>query len=260
MALNKTQEQFVAEVRQSGDAVSLVLARFHKIPSLFYRDRQSREWLVAIDATNKVASNEWYRILVEGLLANSGWLKRGVIEMDALIELEEHTRAHGVGEFVIELLIAMVEDCKDLTYRSEQITRDLIKAHFNGIQPITAHALFILKRFFEPRRPAGAEDLELLLWLTEETKGLDNEPGANRYLAKAIAEALKGEDGVVRSVHWRLFSWLESRDEYSEAELLLADEMAKMELAVPENLAQSEATARTRLTAGSPTRAYSGAG
>lgn len=255
MALNEMQKAFVAEIRRREDAASLAESRFEGIGAEFYADRQAREWLVAIDATNKVGSDRWYSIMVEGLLRHSGWMQKRMIKPEGLFELEDHTRDHGVGEYVIELTIAMAEDCRDLTHASEQITRGLLKAHFNGIQPITEHALFVLKRFIDPRRPASEEDLELLLWLVENSKGLDNDTQADEYLARVIGEALEKGGRIDRTVQRKLYGWLESREELGEAERIITQRMSALALPVPAALVQGREETSRELGAGSATRA-----
>lgn len=233
MALTQAQAQYVAEIRFSEDPINVINTTFENVGSDDYADRQFREWLFAIDATNRVASERWYEIMIEGLMRHSPWLQRGVLQLEALSEIEEHTRDHGAGEYAIETMITLIDECKDLSNRAESVTRALFAEHFNGIQPLTEHALFVLKRYLDPRRPLNEADIELLLHITEETKGLDNARGAQAYLSSLIKQAITNGTGVQRRQYSMVFNWIASRSEFCEAEVSVAELLATMELPIP---------------------------
>lgn len=228
MPLTHDQERFVAAVRFSNDALGIVMRAFEGVDQSHYADRSFREWLVAIDATNRVASHRWYQIMVEGLLEHSPWLASGVLGVEGLLEIEEHTKAHGTGEYAIELMVALTEDCQDLSQRAESVARWLLMDHFNGIQPLTAHAEFVLKRFLEPRRPICDEDIELVLHIAEATKGLPNTPGAQSYIALLLRQRIQGAEEGAGRARRMVFDWIESRAELCEAELVTAKLLAEM--------------------------------
>jgi len=99
--------------------------------------------------------------------------------------------------------------------------------------------LFLLKRYFEARAPLLLEDVELLLYINEETKGLDNSPRWDRLVATLLRDAVLAELEDSPGPVWaRVTHALERSDEVTAAEKLTIRMMVDEELDVPEALRQ----------------------
>lgn len=234
MALNEWQTEFLGKVREHETPGELIKSAFGKVEPRAYLMPDFREFLFAIDATNQVANECWYEAMVAGMVRHADWLERDSLKIVALAEIGGYAQTYGVGEYAMELMVTLLEEARDVPSNAESFMRKLFTLHFNGIQPLTGHALFVLKRYLEPRRPITERDAELVMHVCEETKGLMCVKGADRYLAGLLKESVIHKDMVVDwGMHRRICNWLASRDEHREAELVLLQMLNSEEIPLP---------------------------
>lgn len=222
MALNEWQTEFLAEVRSQPDPGHFISREFGEVKPQAYLMRDFRELLFAIDATNQVANERWYEVMVAGMVRHADWIDRENLNIEAIAEIGDYAETYGVGEYALELVVTLLEEARGLPNNAESFMRRIFISHFNGIQPLTGHALFVLKRYIEPRRPLTERDAAMVMHVCEETKGLECAKGAERYLAVLLKESVLHKDVVVDwGMHRKVCAWLAARDEYREAEITL---------------------------------------
>jgi len=239
MSLNEIQKQYVENVHRGVVLPDCVIEDLSSVEGRAYKSDSFRELLFALDATNLLHGLEWAKLFGEGLLTNSGWLDEGIVRPATFTEIGEYHERYGRGENSIGLLLDMTERANKMPSNVQSFTRRTIREHFTGIQPVTPHALFLLKRYFEARAPLLLEDVELLLYINEETKGLDNSPRWDRLVATLLRDAVLAEMKDSPGPVWgRVRHALEHSDEVTAAEKLTIRMMVDEELDVPEALLQ----------------------
>lgn len=239
MSLNEIQRQYVENVHRGVVLPNSVIDDLGSVEGRAYQSDSFRELLFALDATNLLHGLAWAKLFGEGLLTESGWLNEGVVRPATFTEIGEYHERYGRGEHSIGLLLDMTERAKKLPSNVSSFTRRTIREHFTGIQPVTDHALFLLKRYFEAKAPLLLADVDLLLHINEETKGLKNSMRWDRLVATLLRDAVLAElqDGP-GAVWARVTSTLQRSDEVTAAEKLTIRMMVDEELDVPEALLQ----------------------
>lgn len=239
MALNETQLRYLGGIRRSDQPTEQVTNDFADAKSQGYLSAPFRELLFAIDATNTVAGDKWHRIYPSNMVRYAGWVVDRKLTPSAFVELGELASVYGVGAYTLELIVALMEQTDDRPNNAESFVRRIFREHFTGIQPVTGLTLFLMKRYFEPRRPLGDLDVDLLLHITEETKGLSNDPGVERYVATVLSELVTPRDAERNpAAERRIVRWLTTRDEVRPAEKMLMEMLKANGVVLPESLQQ----------------------
>jgi len=221
MSLNATQQSYLDQVRVGALSDLTVCADLGKVEVSAYRNKNFRELLFAIDSTNSISRNDWITIFATGLVENSGWIEDDVLDTGAYAEIGHLHEVYGRGDLGIRIVMDLAERATKLPNNSMSFTRRTIRESFNGIRPMSEQQLFTVKRFFESLKYHTKEDVLLLLHIQEETKGLDNAKGFDRFFATHIRDAvIEQSDQTDSSIRSLVYSTLIASDEVTAAECL----------------------------------------
>jgi hypothetical protein len=213
-----------------------------------YQNENFRELLFGVDSLNILEGPRWTEIFVRRLVEYSDWIVNGKLMPRAYIEISEYQETYGRGEYSIGLVLDLNEEASAKPVNSTSFMRRTIREHFNGIQPINDHALFLVKRYFDSRSTLEKQDLELLFHVGEETKGLENARGFDRFFAKTIRNKVVNDDGEVDRVALiATVRVLETSDDVTTAEKLLIRELKNRDVEMPDSILGQIDLSRDRL-------------
>jgi len=235
--MNETQQEYVEAVRRGEKSIVKVCEELGELDSNAYRNHGYREMLFAIDSLNRSGDSEWRRVFLQGVMNNAEWTDGGRLSADAYSEIAEYQAEYGYGEFGMGLVIDMYEAIEKKPVNADSFTRRTIREFFNGVQPVTDHVLFMIKRFFATRKILSNEDIELLFHIREETKGLENTSGFDHFFVSSIMDWLMDSDVMAKGVNkTKVLRHLEVSDEMTDAEQKLIRAMKDKGITMPDEL------------------------
>lgn len=226
MSLNESQQQLLNAVRGAKCSPESALQKLAGVKEEAYQNRDFRELLFALDALNVLGGAEWLQAFTGNLVSFSGWIRNGKLQPCVYGEIGDHHGRYGSGEYGLRLVLDLNEVARVVPANSASFARRTFREHFNGVQPVSEHGLFLLKRMFDGKKDLSGNDLELIFHIREETKGLENCKGFARYFAITVRDAIVDQAGSVENRRLAVaVAALSQADEMTDSERLLIREL-----------------------------------
>lgn len=226
MSLNDSQQQFLNAVRGAECSTESALQQLGSVNEAAYQNRDFRELLFALDAMNVLGGNEWLQVFTRNLVKFSSWISNGKLPPGVYTEIGDHHGRYGSGEYGLRLVLDLNEVATVVPANSASFARRTFREHYNGVQPVSEHGLFLLKRLFDRKQELSENDILLMLHIREETKGLENCAGFTRFFAVSARDAIVDQDGGVNRRHLSVVkAALTQADDMTDAERLLIREL-----------------------------------
>lgn len=233
--LNGHQVKLLEALRANHDA-DAAYGQLRKVKPQAYSTQSFRELLHALDALNVMTKTRWSDLMCNGLVEHSGWIESGRLAPAAFSEIGTYHETYGRGETSIRLIIDLIEFSDSRPANAMSFARRTVREYFNGLQPLTERAAFLVKRYFEMSKPLTDENVLLMMRIADICKGLDNHSSFDFYycdtLIDALGDAKNPDDRRVNAV----ISTLESYDEHTSAEIRLMETMRERGFALPNEL------------------------
>jgi len=248
MPLNATQSEYLEALRSGTMDTTSVLNELGQVDLAAYANANFRELLFAIDATNLLGGNEWVVTFAQNLVDHTGWLVGDALDPAAYAEIGQLHEEYGRGDYGIRVVLDLTEKATNRPNNHLSFVRRTIRESFRGIRPMSEQLLFTIKRYYESLSDRSLQDVQLLLHIQEETKGLDNAIGFDRFFAKHVEKAVRDDIGYGKGrVKALINTALLDSDEVTSAECLAIKLLKDSGVSLDADLLSRIDTSRDRL-------------
>lgn len=236
--LNDTQQNYLESVRTGEKDQSSVIRDLRGVSFCDYRRLSFQELLFALDSLNTLRGEQWADVFLDGLIENGSLISpSGEVEPEVWATIGQWHLDYGTGCFGMALVIDLCGKAKKVPINSENFVRRVMREYFFGLSPVDDFTLYALKRYFDKKPIWSEDDLEIVLHIVEETKGLDNDPRWEPYVINLVMNQLEQiESYAGNRTEKRLISNMQKSNEIDGVERGLIRRLKDKGLSLPKAL------------------------